>query len=285
MDRIVDTHCHFWWRKTNSWLDPSWDVLYQDYTPVEHQAASRPAGVTRCVIVEAGDTPVDNRTIIDFAARYDFVGGLILRADLDDPGLGHALDEWQKLPKFRGIRMNFEAHPDPGVAAKPAVIEGLKELARRGLIHDFLPLVRHLDGIAAAIERVPDLKCVVEHYGKPDFDGTVEPAWEQAMRRIARGTGAFCKLSLSPQVTRVQEYLDRPRQGWPIDAVRPYTAFYLDELGPDRLLWGSDWPVALLTTDYAGMLATHRQLLGPLAPEVEVKLFRTNAESFYGVTA
>lgn len=285
MDRIVDTHCHFWWRETNSWLDPSWDILYRDYTPVEHQAASRPVGVTRCVIVEAGATDAENQSIIDCAAEYDFVGGLILRADLDDPGLGRKLDEWQKLPKFRGVRMNFEAHPDPDIAARPAVIDGLRELARRGLIHDFLPLVRHLDGIAASIERVPDLKCIIEHYGKPDFDGAPEPAWERAMRRIARDTGAFCKLSLSPQVTRVAEYLDRPKRGWPIDAMRPYTAFYLEELGPDRLIWGSDWPVALLTTDYAGMLATHRELLGPLTPETEVKLFRTNAEAFYGVTA
>ena len=231
MDRIVDTHCHFWWRETNSWLDDSWEILYQDYTPVEHQAASRPVGVTRCVIVEAGDTDVDNQTIIDFAAEFDFVGGLILRADLDDPGLGHTLDEWQKLPKFRGMRMNFEAHPDPDIATRPAVIDGLRELARRGVIHDFLPLVRHLDGIATAIEQVPDLKCIIEHYGKPDFDGTMEPAWEQAMRRIARDTGAFCKLSLSPQVTRIQEYLDNPKQGWPIDAMRQYTAFYLEELG------------------------------------------------------
>ena len=177
--------------------------------------------MTRCVIVEAGDTDVDNQTIIDFAAEFDFVGGLILRADLDDPGLGHKLDAWQKLPKFRGMRMNFEAHPDPGIATKPAVIEGLRELARRGLIHDFLPLVRHLDGIATAIEQVPDLKCIIEHYGKPDFDGTLEPAWEQAMRRIARDTGAFCKLSLSPQVTRIQQYLDNPKQGWPIDAMAP----------------------------------------------------------------
>ena len=105
------------------------------------------------------------------------------------------------------------------------------------------------------------------------------------MRRIARDTGAFCKLSLSPQVTRIQEYLDNPKQGWPIEAMRQYTALYLEELGPDRLIWGSDWPVALLTTDYAGMLATHRELLGPLDPEVEVKLFRTNAEAFYNVTA
>ena len=285
MERIVDTHCHFWWRETNSWLDESWDVLYQDYTPVEHQAASRPVGVTRCVIVEAGDTDVDNQTIMDLAAEYDFVGALILRASLDDPRLGDTLDQWQKLPKFRGMRMNFEAHPDPDIATKPAVIEGLKELERRGLIHDFLPLVRHLDGIATSLEQVPDLKCIVEHYGKPDFDGTMEPAWEQAMRRIARDTNANCKLSLSPQVTRFQEYLDHPQQGWPIEAMRQYTACYLEELGPDRLMFGSDWPVALLTTDYAGMLATHRDLLGPLDPEVEVKLFRTNAEAFYNVTA
>ena len=285
MDHIVDTHCHFWWRETNSWLDESWGILYRDYTPVEHQAASRSAGVTRCVIVEAGDTDIDNQTIIDFATEFDFVGGLILQADLSDPSLGHRLDAWQKLPKFRGVRMNYEAHPDPDIATRPAVIEGLRELARRELIHDFLPLVHHLDGIATSIEQVPELKSIIEHYSKPDFDGTMAREWEQGMRRIARETGTCCKLSLSPQVTRSTEYLQHPNLGWPIAAIRQYTDFYLQELGPDRLIWGSDWPVALMTTDYAGMLTIHRKLLGVLAPEVELKLFRTNAETFYNVAA
>lgn len=285
MDRIVDTHCHFWWKGTNSWVDKSWDVLHQDYTPVEHQQVSSPVGVSRCVIIEAGDTDVDNQTIIDMAAEHDFVGGLILRVSLDNPRLGDKLDEWQKLPKFRGVRMNFEEHPDPDIATKTEVIEGLKEIARRGLIHDFLPLVRHLDGIATALEQVPDLKCIVEHYGKPNFDGTMDPVWKRAMSRIARDTKANCKLSLSPQTARIQEYLNEPQRGWPIEAMRQYTAFYLDELGPDRLIWGSDWPVALLTTSYSGILSVHRELLGPLESDLETKLFRTNAETFYNVTA
>ena len=87
MDRIVDTHCHFWWKGTNSWVDTSWDVLHQDYTPVEHQQVSSPVGVSRCVIIEAGHTDVDNQTIIDMAAEHDFVGGLILRVSLDNPRL------------------------------------------------------------------------------------------------------------------------------------------------------------------------------------------------------
>lgn len=285
MDHIVDTHCHFWWRKTNSWLDENWGVLYRDYTPKDHQAASQPVGVTRCVIVEAGDTDVDNQTIIDFAAEFDFVGALILQADLGDPRLGHMLDEWQDLPKFRGVRMNYEAHPDPDIATRPEVVEGLKELTRRGLIHEFLPLVRHLDGVATSIEQVPELQCIIEHYAKPDFDGTMELEWEQGMRRIARETGARCKLSLSPQVSRSKDYLQNPNQGWPIESMRQYTDFLLEEVGTDRLIWGSDWPVALLTTDYAGMLATHRKLLGVLDPGIEIKLFRTNAEAFYDLTA
>lgn len=285
MDRIIDTHCHFWLLSTNSWLDDTWGVLYQDYRPVDHRAASSAVGVSRCVVIEAGPTDAENQTIIDMATEDDFIGGLILARDLDDPGLGHTLDEWQKLGKFRGIRMNFEQHPDPAIARKPGVIAGLKELAGRGLLHDFLPLVRHLDDIVDALQQVPDLKCIVEHYAKPDFDGTLEPAWAAGMRRLGRETNARCKLSLSPQVTRSAEYVESPGQGWPIDAMREYAALYMEEFGSDRLVWGSDWPVALMTTDYAGMLQTHRDLVGSVDPVAETKMFRTNAEELYGVSA
>ena len=285
MERIVDTHCHFWLRAASSWLDGSYGAIERDWGPAEHRERSGPAGVSRCVIVEAGSTDEENQHIIDIAAHNDFVGGVILWAPAADPQFGARLDRWQRLPKFRGVRINFEQHPDADIARRPVVVEQLKELARRGLVHDFLPLVRHLDDLAATLERVPDLPAIIEHYAKPDFDGTLDPTWERAMRRMAATSNVRCKLSLSPQVTRMKQLAAAEPAGWSVDAIRPYTEVYLDAFGVDRLIWGSDWPVVEVTTTYAGMLRTHREALGELDPSVEERLFRTNAEEFYRLEA
>ena len=285
MERIVDTHCHFWSRAASSWLDGDYGAMERDWGPDDHRARSAPEGVSRCVIVEAGSTDAENQHIIDIAARDDIVGGLILWAPAGDPQFAARLDRWQRLPKFRGVRMGFEQHPDADIARQPAVVEQLKELARRGLIHDFLPLVRHLDDLAATLERVPDLHAIIEHYAKPDFDGTFDPAWERAMRRMAENTNVRCKLSLSPQVTGMKQLAAATPAGWPVDAIRPYTQLYLEAFGTDRLMWGSDWPVVEVTTTYTGMLDTHRQTLGVLDPVDEAKLFRTNAEAIYRLEA
>ena len=285
MDRIVDTHTHFWTLATTTWVDESYGPIHRDFLPADHQAESVSCGVTRCVIVEAGPSPAENELIMEIAASDDFVGGLILSAQLDDSELGHKLDQWQRLPKFRGTRMMFESIEDADIGTRPAVIQGLKELARRDLVHDFLPLVGHLRGVAEALDQVPDLRCIIEHVAKPDFDGTVEAEWTSGMRRLIDDTACSFKLSLSPQVTRVAEYVAMPGQGWPVEAIQPYYDFLRSEAGSDRLMWGSDWPVAVLSGSYGNMLDTHRALLGDLDELTEMKLFRRNAEEFYQLEA
>ncbi len=285
MERIVDTHTHFWTLATTTWVDESYGPMHRDFLPTDHRAESAACGVTRCVIVEAGSSDRENQLIAEIAGSDDFVGALILHAPLDDPDLGHKLDEWQQIPKFRGTRMMFEPIEDADIAARPAIVEGLKELARRDLVHDFLPLIKHLQGVAEALDQVPDLRCIIEHLAKPNFDGTFEQDWTDGMRRLVEDTACSFKLSLSPQVTRVAEYVANPGQGWPISAIQPYYDFLRSEAGSDRLIWGSDWPVAVLSGSYRDMLDTHRELLGDLDEVTEMKLFRRNAEELYQLEA
>ena len=79
----------------------------------------------------------------------------------------------------------------------------------------------------------------------------------------------------------MDELLANPDQGWPVEAVRPYVQFLLEEFGTSRLMWGSDWPIALLTTDYAGIYGAMREAIGPIGAEDELKLFHSNAVQFY----
>ena len=285
MNRVVDTHTHFWTVATSSWLNESFGPLFRNYLVADHRAASASCGVTRCVVVEAGLTPAENELILDIADSDEFVGALILSAALDDPKLGHKLDEWQRRPKFRGTRMMFEPVDDGNIANRPAIVEGLKELSRRDLVHDFLPLHRHLAAVAAALEQVPDLRCVIEHLAKPEFADGIDAEWRSGMQRLIDETACSFKLSLSPRVATMSEYAASPGQGWPLDAVRPYYDFLCREAGSDRLFWGSDWPVATLTGSYGDMLTAHRTLLGDIDELTEMKLFRRNAEEFYQLEA
>jgi L-fuconolactonase len=180
--------------------------------------------------------------------------------------------------------MGFEGHADPDILARPSILSGLEALARRGLIFEFLVRAHHLKDILRVYERMPDLKAVIEHMAKPDvIEGSDSVEWRQQMQALAGNTKVVCKLSLSPRIEQLSQLLANPQQGWPIEQIKPYVEFLMGCFGSDRLMWGSDWPVALLVSDYAGTYRAMRQALGRLTPAVELRLFRQNALQFYGL--
>jgi predicted naringenin-chalcone synthase len=91
------------------------------------------------------------------------------------------------------------------------------------------------------------------------------------------------ELSLSPRMEDMGRLFLKPRQGWAVESIKPYVQLLLDEFGPDRLMWGSDWPIALLTSDYAGTYQAMREAIGPLRTNEETRIFRTNAAGFYDI--
>ena len=219
------------------------------------------------------------------AASSGLIGAIMPHVDLERPNLDEELDYWQRNPKFRGARMGFEGHPDPGVMARPAVVEGLGRFAHRGLVFEFLVRAHHLSDVLKVYERFPDLKGVVNHMAKPDMVAQTDGAqWHQGMKDLARNTNVSCKLSLSPRAELMAQTAATPGQGWPVASIRPYVQYLLEQFGPDRLMWGSDWPIALVTSDYRGTYEAMKEAIGPLSADQELHLFSTNATNFYGLT-
>jgi L-fuconolactonase len=289
MDRpqfeLVDTHCHLWQFELlrRAWHPPA--IIYRTFTPADLMAAALPVGVKQFVLIEAGTSADDNDALFAFASASDAIGAVIAHADFASPTLDDDLDRWQQQSKFRGVRMRFEDHPDPDVLTRPSTLAGLKNIARRGLVFDFIVLTHQLGDLLKICEQVPDLKGVIEHMGKPDLRGERElDEWSEQMKRLARQTDLKCKLSIGPRGEDMDFIFAHLGQGWPVDVIKRRTAVLVEAFGPDRLLWGSDWPVVLLEASYEQAYLTMRKALGPLNPDDEVKMFRTTAIAFYGVT-
>ena len=284
---VVDTHHHLWLQELaeRSWLEPDYGLLYRSFDPDDLAEASRDVGVTRCVLVEAGNTDEENRGLECMAGSSDLIAAVMPHLDLDGPAIDKELDRWERSPKFRGVRMGLEGHPDPGVLARPAMVEGLGRLAARGLIFEFLVRTHHLPDVLKVYESFPELKGIINHMAKPDMaEGTDRAEWRSSMRDLARNTNVCCKISLSPRAEQIGKLAARPGKGWPVESITPYVQWLLEQFGADRLMWGSDWPIALITSDYKGTYEAMREAVGPVPADVESRLFSRNAVGFYGLS-
>ena len=199
---------------------------------------------------------------------------MVAWVDLNDPGLGGTLDSLQRHPKFKGVRHLIQDEPDPRWGLRPDVIAGLKELAARDIQFEVVVRPPHLPHVEAMLDSVPDLRAIIDHIGKPHIaDGTFD-GWAEYMERLAKFPNLYVKLS--GLVTEARPY------AWKMEDMRPYARAVYDWWGPDRVVFGSDWPVCLTAArSWKEVLAVLTQALGPLPADAHAKLMGENAARYY----
>lgn len=195
-------------------------------------------------------------------AAAEFVAALVIETDLAAPGLPHRLDEWQRLPKFRGVCYAFDGDPLP---------EGLAELARRGLTLDLPPRPELVPAIAA---RFPGLRLVLDHVGRPSLMTRPFDEWARDLETAAQHAPLCAKISglISDTPTR-----------WHAEQFRPAVRQALRTLGPDRLMYGSDWPRYLPEGTWKEALAAFTQSIGAMPTEIREHLLGLTAARFYRI--
>jgi L-fuconolactonase len=172
------------------------------------------------------------------------------------------------LPK--GLRPMLQDIDDTNWILLPAVQPALAAMARHGLRFDALVKPRHLSVIGELAQRHPDLSVVIDHAAKPDIaNGSLRP-WADHMARLARETPWCCKVS---------GLVTEARADWRTDDLRPYVDHLLATFGPDRLMWGSDWPVVTLASNYQRWREAATVLL---PPDTHEAVFGGTAARFYG---
>ena len=286
--KTVDTHCHLWKEEISrrTWLDPEWEPWYRTFDAADLESLAEQAVVDGFVAVEAGRSAGENHFLEQMAGASAGILAFIPYADISSPDLGRQLDVWQKNPKFRGIRMGFEADADAAAIRDPDVIAGLKEIASREVVFEFLVQSGQLDDIARIYDQVPRLRSVIEHMAKPDvLERSGEAQWQQQMQRLGQIENLYCKLSFSPRGQDIAHYLNSPRQGrFEIrEMIKPYVEFLLGNFDTQKLMWGSDWPISIIFQDYRAVREAFVSLLGA-DTAVAASIFCDNALRFYMIT-
>ena len=257
-------------------MPPGDNVLRQNRLPGDLKPLIDGVGVQRTVIVQAHSSIEEAHWLLGLAAENDFVAGVVAWVELADPDVGNTLDLLQMDPYFKGVRHIWHDEPDDAWIVRPAVLNGLKELARRDIPFDLLPRPKHLPYIPRVLDAVPDLRTVVDHIANPFIaEGIFEP-WLSDLKRVAEIPGVHCKVS--GMVTEADT------DNWNPDALTPYVANVIEMFGYDRLMFGSDWPVCTLAGTYEQVFQAAKQALGPMSDANRDAVFGGNAEQFYGLS-
>lgn len=271
----IDAHQHFWRidRGDYSWMSDEVAAIRRDLLPPDLAPLAAACGVTGTVAVQAAPTLAETEFLLTLSDSAPIIRGVVGWVDLT----GDVPAQLARLahPRLRGIRPMLQSIDDTGWILRDDVLAGLRAVAAAGLRLDALITPRHLSVIDTLARRLPDLPIIIDHCAKPRFARS-DPgdAWRAGMGALARHPQVSCKLS-----GLANEY----GPGWSAETLQPVFDQVLQAFGPDRLMWGSDWPVLDLAGDYAGWHATAQALAARLSEAEREALFSATARRVYGL--
>lgn len=273
----VDSHQHFWRidRGDYGWLTPELEPLYRDYSPDELLPLLERAKVQKTVIVQAAPTVDETRYLLSLAADNDFVAGVVGWVNMENQR--ESLDQlatFSNDKKFLGIRPMIQETADVDWMLRPELEASFKKLIDLDLRFDALVKPVHLQNLRELLQRHPDLNVVIDHGAKPCIGSSEWEPWASGIAAIAAQTNAYCKLSgLITETSAEQSY----------DDVWRYCEHLLHHFGPDRLMWGSDWPVLNLRGNYIDWQTKFDHWLSPLFDSERKAILGGTALDFYAL--
>lgn len=283
--RRIDAHQHFWRpaRGDYGWLRadvPAVRPLVRDVMPVDLAPALQRHGVLQTVLVQAAPTEAETDFLLSIADSTGFVGAVVGWTDLSSDDAIATLERWSAHGKFRGVRPMLQDLPEADWIAtrpRPAVVERLKRL---GLRLDGLVKPPQLPALVRFVAAHPDLPVVLDHAAKPTLANGIGDDWRAGIAALARHPQVDCKWSgLLTEALPAQCATRQAR----IDLLRPVFDHLLDTFGPARLMWGSDWPVLELASDYDAWVDASAALVGELSADEQDAIWRRNAMRAYAL--
>ena len=282
MSRRVDAHHHVWdiaAVRDQPWMAPDTIApIRRSFSIDEFAAEALSHGVDSSVVVQTVAGITETEELLDLAAVSTLVAGVVGWVDVEAPDVGDQLDLLLARPSgswLVGIRSLAEYQPDPAWLARPAVLSGLREVARRGLCNDLLVIPHQLNAAVTATREVRDGRFVLDHLAKPQIAAGVFQPWARELSELAQQENVMAKIS--GLVTEANW------STWAPSDIRPYVDHALSAFGPDRLIFGTDWPVCTLAASYRGIVDLAEQFVGTLSIDEQAAVFGANATKTYSL--
>jgi L-fuconolactonase len=272
----IDAHQHFWnpARGDYGWMPKDDPVLSQSYMPLDLAPEIAVAGVDATILVQAAATVEETEYLLGIADATPFVAGVVGWIDFENTSQDAVLKRLSGYPKFKGVRPMIQDVDDDTWMLRDDVQWAFRAVADLGLSFDALGFPRHLKPFLTILQLHPDLRVVIDHGMKPQIRDRSPQAfatWAEGMARLAEA-GAYCKLS---------GLITEAAPGWTVADLVPYATHVLEAFGPDRVMWGSDWPVCRLRGEYGDWRNAARALTEELSAGDRAMVFGGTAAAFY----
>lgn len=277
MSLTIDAHQHFW--QHSQPFDYSWqdaeelEPIRRDFMPEDLEPILKTVGIDRTIFVQTQHNLDETRWALGLADEHEFIGGVVGWVDLTSESCAQQLQEFLENPKFVGVRHLTQDEADDDFIVRDDVIRGLEVLQKHEVPFDLLFHVKHLKHAAALAAKLPDLPMVIDHLAKPRIKEGDTNGWAADLKAAAGHENVYCKLS--GLITEADWH------NWTVADLRPYVHAALDAFGPQRCMFGSDWPVCEVAGSYQQTYQALINTLTEISHDERMQIFGRTAADFY----
>lgn len=274
---VIDAHQHFWHYHPvkDAWITDDMKVLQDNFLPEHLLPVLQENGVDGCVAVQADQSENETAFLLELADQHHFIRGVVGWIDLRAEDLEARLEYFKQFRALKGFRHIVQGEPDPSFLLRDDFCRGINMLARYNFTYDILVYPVQLPAVTAFVPKFPELRLVIDHLAKPYFKTGDISSWETHMRAIAQHPHVYCKLS--GMVTEADW------QKWEPAHFTPFLDVALEAFGPERLMFGSDWPVCKVAGTYAEVKGIIKDYISRLSETEQAGIMGGNAIRFYGL--
>lgn len=271
---IIDAHQHFWTYdpRRHDWITEEMKMIRQDFQPDRLKEVYQENGIDACVAVQAEQTEEETNTLLAHAEANDFIAGVVGWVDLRGETMEERLSHFARFPKLRGFRHVLQ-NEEPAFMLEPDFLRGIGQLQAKGFTYDILIYPHQLPAAIEMAGHFPGQRFVIDHLAKPLIRQKEIGAWKSGMKEIGQHPHMYAKIS--GMVTEADW------AHWNEEDLWPYLDTVVDIFGPERLMFGSDWPVCLVASSYQRWLKCLEAYFSHFSRDEQDRIFWRNAQSFY----
>jgi L-fuconolactonase len=271
----IDAHHHFW--KYNpaeyGWIDDSMKSLRRDFLPEHLRQEIAASGIDGVISVQARQTNEETQQLLEFAAQNDFIKGVVGWVELISSNVHEDLARFSANKKLKGVRHVVQGEPDDDFILRADFNRGISALREYDLRYDILIFERHLPQTIQFVDRHPDQIFILDHIAKPSIKANKLSPWRENLRALAERENVFCKISGMAT--------EADFKAWTEAQLRAYFEVALEAFGPQRLMFGSDWPVCLAACGYVRWHALVGSWISELSADEQARILGGTAIEAY----
>lgn len=272
----IDAHQHFWNYDPEvfAWIHDDMAEIKRSFQPVDLKPILDYYDFDGCVFVQVNQTEQETLHYHDVALQHDFIKGVVGWTNFFSDKIDENLERYATMSKVVGFRHIVQGEP-VGYMKNPYFVEGIKKLGRYNFTYDILVFPKQLKDAVFITRSCPETQFVLDHIAKPQIIEGKVTQWGNYINELAENTNVMCKVSGMVTETHYKK--------WKKEDFYIYLDIVLNAFGVDRLMYGSDWPVCLVSATYEEQLDIVESYFSELSSFEKDKIFGLNAVKFYGL--